>query len=105
MDSVELSSLNFRKLRQMTDSAHVLSRVRLSLERCWGIFGDASLLPFEGKKDELSIHYGCILRGTRVIIHAKGRELVMDMLHKDAEHCQGVIMSGGQKSMNNSWKE
>ena len=46
------------------------------------IFDDASLLPFEGKKDELSIHYGCILRGTRVIIHAKGRELVMDMLHQ-----------------------
>ena len=82
VDNMELSSLSFRKVRQMTDSDKVLSRVRLSLQRGWGIFDDNSLLPFDRKKDELSIHDGCILRGTRVVIPTKGRELVMDMLHQ-----------------------
>ena len=82
VDNMELSSLSFRKVRQMTDSDKVLSRVRLSLQRGWGIFDDNSLLPFERKKDELSIHDGCILRGTRVVIPTKGRELVMDILHQ-----------------------
>ena len=38
VDNMELSSLSFRKVRQMTDSDKVLSRVRLSLQRGWGIF-------------------------------------------------------------------
>ncbi|KAI6648345.1 hypothetical protein LOD99_12154 [Oopsacas minuta] len=63
VDNMELFSLNFRKVRQLTDSGQVLSRVRLSLQRGWGIFDDNSLLHFERKKDELSVHDECILRG------------------------------------------
>ena len=68
VDSMELSSLNFRKVRQMTESDEILSRVRLSLQKGWGTFDDDFLLPFERKKDELSIHDGCVLHGSNIDI-------------------------------------
>ena len=34
----------------------------------WGTFDDDFLLPFERKKDELSIHDGCVLHGSNIDI-------------------------------------
>ena len=46
--NMELSSLNFRKIRQTTESDQVLPRVCLSLQRGWGIFDDNSRCVLRG---------------------------------------------------------
>ena len=82
LENMDLASLNFKKIRQTTNSDPILSRVRHFVLQGWGSFVDNSLVPYHTKRDELSIQDGCILRGSRVVIPAKCRGLVMDMLHE-----------------------
>ena len=82
LENIELASLNVKKIRQLTDCDPVLSRVRLSLLQGWDNLTDEFLTPFQSKRDELSIQDGCVLRETRIVVPAKGRELVLDLLHQ-----------------------
>ena len=82
LDNIELASLNVEKIRHLTDCDPVLSRVRFCLLHGWDNLDDKSLAAFHSKRDELSIQDGCVLRGSRVIIPTKGRELVLEMLHQ-----------------------
>ena len=82
LDYIELAFLNAEKIKHLTDSDPVLSRVRFSLLHEWDNLDDKYLFPFHSKRDEVSIQDGYFLRGSRVIIPAKGRELVLEMLHQ-----------------------
>ena len=82
LEKLELASLNDQKIKQLTDCDSVLSRARLSLLQGSEMLDDVSSAPFRSKRDKLSVQGGCILRGSRVVIPSKGREMVMDMLHQ-----------------------
>ena len=43
---------------------------------------DTNLSAYFNKQDEISIEQGCALWGTRVIIPSRGRERVLELLHK-----------------------
>ena len=82
LENLELASLNSQKIKQLTDGDPLLSRVRLSLMQGCEIIDGVHSIPFKQKWDELSVQDGCILRGSRVVVPAKAREAVMDMLHE-----------------------
>ena len=44
--------------------------------------GNPNLAPFFSKKSELSLHEGCVLWGTRVVVPAQGRQAVLAELHE-----------------------
>ena len=39
-------------------------------------------MPFSFKREELSVHEGCILWGPRVVVPQQGHELVLQQLHE-----------------------
>ena len=43
---------------------------------------EEALRPYLTRKDELSVHSGCLLWGSRVIVPPKGRELIVKELHE-----------------------
>ena len=43
---------------------------------------DEKLEPFSSKRSELSIHDGCVLWGSRVVVPKKGRDAIIQELHK-----------------------
>ena len=41
-----------------------------------------ALKPYFGRREELSVHAGCVLWGSRVVITPQGREEVLNLLHE-----------------------
>ena len=69
-------------IRRWTDRESPLSRVRsLILEGWVEWLKSDELYPNYVKRSELSVLDGCILWGSRVIIHPQGRERVVEELH------------------------
>lgn len=71
-----------KEIQSWTTKDPVLSRVRLMLATGWKDTNDADLKPYQPRKSELSLHDGCILWGTRVVVPPPGRERILDELHK-----------------------
>ena len=40
-------------------------------------------MPFSSKREELSVHKGCILWGSRVVMPHQGQEMVLQELHEE----------------------
>ena len=58
-----------------------LAPVLQCLQQGWPAQCDPSLTPFYSRRSELSLHQGCILWGSRVIVPAAGRKAVLQELH------------------------
>ena len=48
----------------------------------WLDQGDPKLTLFSAKKEDLSVHEGCILWGSRVVVPQQGQEMVLQELHE-----------------------
>ena len=59
-----------------------LSKVLTYVQRGWPNECDKSLSNFSSKRNELSIHQGCLTWGSRVVIPPQGREAVLQELHE-----------------------
>ena len=57
---------------------------------------DASLVPYKNKREELSIHQGCILWGARVVVPSSLRDAVLTELHET--HPRMTRMKGLSRS-------
>ena len=52
------------------------------VEKGWPDERDTSLSTYSSKRNELSVHQGCLTWGSRVIIPPQGREVVLQELHE-----------------------
>ena len=69
-------------IRSWTQKDPVLAHVLQFVHQGWPGKVDQDLSQFFAKKEELSVHEGCILWGTRVVVPPQGRELIMQELHE-----------------------
>ena len=70
----------------------LLSLVHRCVSQGWpnSLLGDPDLAPYSRRRNELSIQYGCLLWGSRVIVPSKLRRPLLDELH--AGHAGGSRM-------------
>ena len=76
-----MEPLTCEDIRRATRRDKLLSRVAQYIHSGWSERGPAELQPFESKKNELSLSYGCVLWGNRVVIPERLRREVLKELH------------------------
>ena len=82
MDTLESSPVSATQIRTWTTNDLVLSRVRNLALQGWIDTTDEQLQPYQRHKDELSVHTGCVLLGSRVVVPPAGHKQVMEELHQ-----------------------
>ena len=70
------------QIRKWTSRDPTLSKVSLMLSTGWQKTDQPDLAPYQQRCAELSLHDGCILWGTRVVVPPLGREKILDELHE-----------------------
>ena len=73
------------EIKTWTDKDPLLSKVRRFVMNGCPVDDNTSeeaLRPYLTRKDKLSVHRGCLLWGTRVIVPPKGREMIVKELHE-----------------------
>ena len=73
--------MGVRQIKRWTDRDPTLSQVRRLVSHGWKNTTDPDVCPYQQRKDELSIHDGCILLGNRVVVPPPGRKSVLEELH------------------------
>ena len=68
-------------IRSWTRRDPVLAQVLQFIEHGWPHNTDSSLSPYSSRKTELSVHDGCILWGSRVVVPAQGQKAGLQELH------------------------
>ena len=81
MENLQASPVGARQIKRWTDRDPTLSQVRRLVSHGWKNTTDPDLRPYQQRKDELSIHDGCILWGNRVVVPPPGRKSVLEELH------------------------
>ena len=83
-EHLDNSPVTADQIRVGTCRDPMLSQVVQFLQQGWpNVLGDnAALKPFYSKKDELSLHEGCILWGARVVVLASSRDAILIELHE-----------------------
>ena len=82
MDTLESSPVSATQIRTWTTNDPALSRVRNLVLQGWIDMTDEQLQPYQRRKDELSIHTGCVLLGSRMVVPPAGHKGVMEELHQ-----------------------
>ena len=81
-DLQDCSFVSAKQIAAWTKRDKVLSSVHEYLLKGWSNNDRRpDLQPYKNRRQELSVHDGCILWGSRVVIPMKGRKLVMQELH------------------------
>ena len=83
LETIQMSPVNASQIKQWTDKDPVLLTLRQYLEQGWPSATDNRFLPYNKRKDELSLQDGCILWGNRVIVPTAGQQIVLDLLHNE----------------------
>ena len=81
-EHLEDSPVTASHIRIWTRRDPVLSKVQQYVERGWPSRCDPSLAVYSSKRNELSIHQGCIMWGSRVVVPSRGRKAVLQELHE-----------------------
>ncbi len=68
--------------KEITSWTEKLSRVRRMLASGWRDNTDAELKPYQQRHTQLSLHDGCVMWGSRVVIPPPGRERILEELHE-----------------------
>ena len=76
------SPVTAHDIKVWTRRDNELARVFQFVAQGWPEVVDSELNIFHTKQEELSIHEGCILWGTRVVVPKQGREAVLQELHQ-----------------------
>ena len=82
MDHLADSPVTADHIRSWTQRDPSLAPVLQYVQQGWPDQGDPNLMPFSAKREELSVHEGCILWGSRVVVPQQGREMVLQELHE-----------------------
>ena len=81
METLQGTPVSAKNIRQWTDRDPLLSRVRNLVLQGWHDVEDEEILPFNRRKQELSVQDGCVLWGSRVVVPQAGRAKVLEELH------------------------
>ena len=85
MEAMERSPVTPARVRALTGKDPVLSRVRNFVNHGWpdsrNLKADEALTPYVHRKNELSVHDGILLWGSRVVIPPQCRAQMLDELH------------------------
>ena len=71
VESLESGVVNARRIKSWTGNDPILSRVHQYVMQGWPMHVEDMLIPYQRRQEELSIHDGCILWGSRVIVLRK----------------------------------
>jgi len=82
MDTLQSSPVNASQIETWTSNDPVLARVQNMIQKGWRHTDDEDLKPYQRSQDELSVHSGCVLLGTRVVVPKAGHAKVLKQLHK-----------------------
>ena len=82
LDMLNSLPVTAEHIKQWTNRDTVLSRVRTMIQRGWQDSNETDLMPYQRRKNELSVHDGCVLWGCRVIVPPAGREKITQELHE-----------------------
>ena len=83
LETINTSPVDATKVKLWTTRDPVLSQVLQFVLHGWPMAVDEEALkPYFARREELSVHAGCLLWGTRVVIPPQGREEVLNILHQ-----------------------
>lgn len=82
LDMLNSLPVTAENIKQWTSRDPVLSRVRDMLLQGWQFTNDPDFKPYQRRKDELSVHNGCVLWGSRVVVPPPGRVKITKELHE-----------------------
>ena len=81
MDTLQTSPVNATHIKTWTNNDPLLARVRDMIQKGWINTSEEQLKPFQHRQNKLSVHAGCILLGSRVVIPSAGRQKILELLH------------------------
>ena len=81
MEHLADSPVTARQIQSWTRRDPLLTPVVQALQHGWPKEGNPNLVPFQSKRNELSLFDGCILWGSRVVVPKKGQRAVLEELH------------------------
>ena len=83
MENLAITPVDATKVKQWMARDPVMSQVLQFVLHGWpSVVEDNTLKPYLTRRNELSVHAGCLLWGSRIIIPPQGREEVMNVLHE-----------------------
>jgi len=83
MDHMASTAVNPDKISLWTSRDPILSKVSHFVRNGWPTdCRDPDMRPYVTRADELSVHSGCLMWGSRVIIPPQGRQYIVDELHE-----------------------
>ena len=95
MDTLQASPVNATQIKNWTTADPVLSRVRDLVLKGWTNTSEKQLQPFQQRLNELSVHAGCILLGSRVVIPSASHQKVLELYqgHPGITRMKGLARS------------
>ena len=82
MDTLESTPVNATRIKNWTNNDAVLAKVRDMVREGWTNTDEEQLQPYQRRRDELSVHAGCVMLGNRVVIPVAGRKQIIEQLHQ-----------------------
>ena len=83
LETINASPVDAAKVKLWTARDPVLSQVLQFVLYGWPLtVEEETLKPYFARREELSVHAGCLLWGSRVVIPPQGREEVLNVLHE-----------------------
>ena len=82
MDTLESTPVNATQIKNWTNNDVVLAKVHDLVQQGWTNTDDEQLQPYQRRRDELSVHAGCVILGNRVVIPLAGRKQIIEQLHQ-----------------------
>ena len=82
LDMLNSLPVTSEHIRQWTSKDPVVSKVKFMVQQGWQNSKETNLTPYQRRKNELSVHDGCLLWGTRVVVPPPGRARITQGLHE-----------------------
>lgn len=82
METLNSSVITAAHIKSWTEKDPILAQVKDMILHGWQLTTAAELSPFHTQQHEWSVHDGCILWGSRVVVPPEGRATMMDVLHE-----------------------
>ena len=78
-----MSPVMSKQIKSWTSRDPVSAKVRDKVQQGWVDTSDPNILPYQRRKQKLSIEDGYVLWGNQVVIPSPGRAKVLDTLYED----------------------
>ena len=69
-------------IRKWTNQHLTLSHVKTMILQGWQFTNDANFKPYMRRREELSVHDGCVLSGSRIVVSPQGCTKIIEELHE-----------------------